>query len=64
MLVLKDDIFNVILLKSKPLSFLIFIDIVLAFPLPVWAYFLDFSKSFKTCKTIIDYISNISILKP
>ena len=63
MLVLKNDISNIISLKSKSLSSLILINIALVFPLPVWAYFLDFSKSFKTHKTIVDYI-NISILEP
>ncbi len=64
MLVLEDNISNIISLKLKSLSSLILINIALAFPLLVWAYFLDFFKSFKTCKTIVDYISNISILEP
>ena len=63
-LVLEDDISDITSLKLISLSSLILINIVLAFPLPVWAYFLDFSKSFKTCKTIIDYISDISMLGP
>ena len=64
MLVLEDNIFNIILLKLKSLSSLIFINIALAFPLLVQAYFLNFSKSFKTYKTVANYISNISMLKP
>ena len=63
-LVLEDNISNIILLKLKSLSFLILIDIVLAFPLLVRAYFLNFSNSFKTYRTIVDYISDISILEP
>ena len=62
-LVLEDNISNIILLKLKSLSSLILIDIVLAFPLLVRAYFLDFSRSFKTCRTIADYISDISTLE-
>jgi len=38
-LVLKDNIFNIILLKLISLSSLILINIILAFPLPVQAYF-------------------------
>jgi hypothetical protein len=63
-LVLEDNISNIILLKLKSLSSLILIDIVLAFPLLVRAYFLTFSSSFKTCRTIADYISDISTLEP
>ena len=63
-LVLEDNISNIILLKLKSLSSLILIDIVLAFPLLVRAYFLNFSSSFKTYRTIADYISNISMLEP
>ena len=62
-LVLEDNISNVILLKLKSLSSLILIDIVLAFPLLVRAYFLNFSSSFKTRRTIVDYISDISTLE-
>ena len=63
-LVLEDNISNIILLKLKSLSSLILIDIVLAFLLLVQAYFLNFFSSFKTYRTIVDYISNISILEP
>jgi hypothetical protein len=63
-LVLEDNISNIILLKLKSLFSLILIDIVLAFPLLVWACFLNFSSSFKTYRTIADYISDISTLKP
>ena len=63
MLVPEDDISDVISLKLKSSSSLILIDIVLAFPLPVRACFLDFSKSFATCKTIVGYISDISTLE-
>ena len=63
-LVLKDNISNVILLKLISSSSLILIDIALAFPLLVWAYFFDFSRSFATHKTIAGYISNISTLEP
>ena len=63
-LVLEDNISNIILLKLKSLSSLIFINIALAFPLLVWAYFFNFFKSFKTHKTIVDYISDISMLEP
>ena len=59
-----NNISNIILLKLKSLSSLILIDIALAFPLLVWAYFLNFSSSFKTYRTIVDYISDISILEP
>ena len=62
-LVLKDDISNIILLKLKSLSSLILIDTVLAFPLLVWAYFLNFSRSFTTYKTVTSYINNIFILE-
>ena len=60
-LVLEDNISNITLLKSKSLSSLILMDIVLAFSLLVQAYFLNFSSSFKTCRTIADYISNCLI---
>ena len=63
-LVLEDDISNIILLKLKSLSSLILMDIALAFPLLVQACFLNFFSSFKTYRTIVDYISNISILEP
>jgi len=46
-LVLEDNISNITLLKLKSLSSLILIDIALAFPLLVRAYFLNFSSSFK-----------------
>ena len=63
-LVLEDNISNIILLKLKSLSSLILIDIVLAFLLLVQAYFLNFFSSFKTYRTIADYISNIFTLEP
>jgi hypothetical protein len=63
-LVPEDNISDIILLKLKSLSSLILIDIALAFPLLVRAYFLNFSSSFKTCRTIVNYISDISILEP
>ena len=64
MLVPEDNISDIILLKLKSLSSLILINIALAFPLLVWACFLDFSKSFVTYKTIVGYISDISTLEP
>ena len=64
MLVPEDNISNITLLKLKSLSSLILINTALAFLLLIWAYFFDFSKSFKTCKTVADYISNISMLEP
>ena len=49
MLVPEDNISNIILLKLKSSSSLILIDTTLAFPLLVWAYFLNFYSSFKPC---------------
>ena len=63
-LVPEDDISDVTSSKLKSSSSLILIDTALAFPLLVRAYFLNFSNSFKTYKTIVDYISNISMLEP
>ena len=62
-LVLEDNISNITSSKLKSLSSLILIDTVLAFPLLVRAYFLNFSRSFKTCRTIVDYISDIFTLE-
>jgi len=62
-LVLKNNIFNITLLKLISLSFLILINIILVFPLLVRAYFLNLFKSLKIYKTIVDYISDIFILE-
>ena len=63
-LVPEDDISDVTSSKLIFSSSLILINIALAFPLPVQACFLDFSKSFEPYKTIAGYISNISMLQP